>query len=173
MENEVWKDVVGYEGLYQVSSFGKVKRLKNGKERILKPQPNGFGYLFVNLYKNKINKHFKVHRLVAKTFIPNPDNLPQVNHIDEDKTNNHVDNLEWCDAKYNINFGTRNKRFAESKSKKVDQYSLDDKFLKTWPSAKQAQKELGIFHSNICRCCRGNRKSAGNFIWKYHQDQTN
>lgn len=165
MKNEVWKDVAGYEGMYQVSNFGRVKRLKNGKEKMLKPLSNGRNYLKVGLFKNKIYKKFYVHRLVAEAFIPNPGNLLQVNHIDENKVNNHVDNLEWCTAKYNVNFGTRNKRMTEKRSRKVDQYTLDGKFVQAWPSVNQILRDLRI---RVCECCKGKFKSAGGFVWKYH-----
>lgn len=115
MENEVWKDVAGYEGLYQVSNLGRVRRFyKNGKEHQLKPQPCGFGYRFVILCKNGIRKQLLLHRLVAMAFIPNPGKLPEVNHKDEIKTNNCVDNLEWCARKYNINYGTCRQRISEA-----------------------------------------------------------
>ena len=112
---EEWKSIPGYEGLYEVSSYGRVKSLeisyirKNGimdqkSEMILSPKNNGTGYFTVCLYKNKIHKYYLIHRLVAEAFLPNPDNLPEVNHKDEDKSNNRVDNLEWCDRKYNLNY---------------------------------------------------------------------
>ena len=112
---EEWRSIPGYEGLYEVSNLGRVKSLeisytrKNGimdhkPEMILSPKNNGTGYFIVCLYKNKTHKYYLIHRLVALTFIPNPDNLPCVNHLDEDKTNNRVDNLEWCDHKYNSNY---------------------------------------------------------------------
>ena len=99
MKIEVWKDVFGYEGLYQVSNLGRVKSLKYGKERILKPLKDGGGYIFVHLCKNGERKMYKIHRLVAFTFLTNPQNLSDVNHKDEDKTNNSVQNLEFCDKK--------------------------------------------------------------------------
>lgn len=168
---EIWKDIEGYEGLYKVSNLGRIKRFfKNGNEHILKPVLNKFGYLCVGLYKNGIQKWFKVHRLVAMAFLQNPDNLPQVNHLDEDKTNNCVSNLEWCTEKYNTNYGTRNQKVQQKLSKQIDQYSLDGKFLKIWPSTKQIQRDLGISNGNICECCQGKRKSAGGFIWRYHAD---
>ena len=118
---EEWKSIPGYEGLYEVSSYGRVKSLEryksnNGgiqliKEKILKPHNTKKGYLTVQFH----NKIFKVHRLVAQAFIPNPDNLPMVNHKDEDKTNNNVDNLEWCTAKYNSNYGTSIERMINTK----------------------------------------------------------
>ena len=120
---EIWKDIKGYEGLYQVSNTGKVKSLEklkwNGRgyqklpERIMKGKKCGRGYLQVRLFKDGKSKNYYLHRLVAVAFIPNPDNLPQVNHRNEIKTDNCVDNLEWCDAKYNSNYGTKNQRIAE------------------------------------------------------------
>lgn len=125
---EVWKDVVGYEGLYQVSNKGRVKRLINfdsklsyskkelteRKEKILKEECSN-GYLRVTLTKNKKYKHFKVHRLVAEAFIPNPNNLPQINHKDINRKNNNVSNLEWCTAKYNMNYGKKPKVVTKEK----------------------------------------------------------
>lgn len=113
---EIWKDIKGYEGKYQVSNYGSVKTLnyrRTGTARLLIPK-NDKGYLAVGLYKNGKRKMFLIHRLVAEAFIPNPENLPQVNHIDEDKTNNYVENLEWCTQSYNNNYGTRLKRVSES-----------------------------------------------------------
>lgn len=108
---EIWKDITGYEGLYQVSNLGRVKSTQyfhGTNERILKPISTHNGYFRVHLRKDGKLKTFKIHRLVAEAFIPNPDNLPQINHKDEDKTNNRVDNLEWCSARYNCNYGGRN-----------------------------------------------------------------
>lgn len=121
---EIWKPVVGYEGLYEVSSLGRVRSLDRydrmnhfWKGRILKLCTDGAGYLMVGLCSNSKVKTYKVHRLVAQAFIPNPDNLPEVNHIDEDKRNNRVDNLEMCDGKYNSNYGTRKDRIRVTKLK--------------------------------------------------------
>lgn len=108
---EEWKAVPGYEGLYEVSNKGNVRNVR--RNTLLRLQKNQ-GYIRVWLYKNGIQAGLRVHRLVAQAFIPNPDNLPEVNHIDEDKTNNRVDNLEWCSRKYNVNFGTRNIRAKET-----------------------------------------------------------
>ena len=117
-ETEVWKDVVGYEGLYKVSNFGNVMSLKGKKPLLMKPAQKGNGYLYVglNLY-NKPRKNFYVHRLVAQTFLPNPQNLPFVNHKDEIKTNNRVSNLEFCTQKYNLNYGTAQDRKSKKLSK--------------------------------------------------------
>lgn len=116
MKNETWKPVVGYEGLYEVSDTGLVRSLnweRTKQVRVLRPGNVGRGYLFVQLSKDGHVKNFLVHRLVAQAFIPNPQCLPQVNHKDEDKENNSVANLEWCTARYNINYGTCSKRMAE------------------------------------------------------------
>ena len=119
---EIWKDIEGYEGLYQVSNLGRVKSLKVSKiksERIRKSYQQSSGYISIVLCKNgKVTNH-KIHRLVANAFIDNPDNLPEVNHMDEDKTNNCVDNLEWCDSSYNKNYGTRTEKFIRSRGTPV------------------------------------------------------
>ena len=118
---EEWRPVDGYEN-YEVSNFGRVKSLnyhRTDKEGILKPGKNKDGYLYVGLCRNGKMKYFKVHKLVAEAFLPNPECFEQVNHKDEDKTNNCVSNLEFCDAKYNSNFGSRNKRIASALSKPV------------------------------------------------------
>lgn len=168
--NEIWKDVVGYEGLYKVSDKGRVKSLKFGKVKILKPVRDTCGYLRVNLCKNGLKKTYYVHHLTAQSFIPNPNNLPEINHRDEDKTNNKVENLEWCTAKYNANFGTRNQRQAEKVSKPVLQFTKSGEFVKGWKSATDVERNLGYSQGNISACCLGKRKSANGFIWKYHFD---
>ena len=128
---EEWRDVVGYEGLYMVSNCGRVKSLKfsNGKrEKIMKLSDRGNGYLRVSLSKDGESKHYNVHRLAAIAFIPNPDNLPYVNHKDECKTNNNVDNLEWCTVEYNNTYGTARERQAEK--------------IKGRPCSEEAKKKL-------------------------------
>ena len=167
MNNEVWKDILGYEGLYQVSDKGRVKSIGYGKERILKPANNGRGYLLVGLCKNNEKKHFLVHRIVAQAFIPNPNNLPEVNHRDENKENNRVENLEFCDRKYNCNYGTTKQRMIKKLSKTVLQYSKDGKFIREWKSTKDIERNLGYSHSFISACCRGKYKSGYEYIWKY------
>ena len=169
--NEIWKDIEGYEGLYQVSDKGRVKSLWFGKERILKPV-SCRGYLQVDLCKNGLKKMCKIHRLVAMTFLPNPNNLPQINHIDEDKTNNNANNLEWCTAKYNHNYGTINQRISEKMtngklSKPVLQYTLDGELIKEWRSTMDVERNLGYNQGYISACCNGKIKSAYRFIWKY------
>ena len=170
--NEIWRDIEGYEGLYQVSNCGRVRSLKFGKERILNPVKIGSGYLQVGLYKNEKQKKFKVHRLVAKAFIPNPNNLPEINHRDEDKTNNKVVNLEWCSSKYNINYGTRNQRVVEKNtngkcSKPVLQFTKSREFVKEWKSTHDVERNLGYCHGKISACCIGKQKTSYRFIWKY------
>lgn len=171
MKKEIWKDILGYEGLYQVSNFGRVKSLKFGKERILKPGINKYGYLHVVLSKNNKQKNFYVHRLVAEAFISNPHNYPCVNHKDENPLNNNVENLEWCTASYNSNYGTRNERMSKSKingkrSKIVIQYNLDGTFVREWPSAMECERN-GFEHSLIIYCCQGKRKTHKGFKWSY------
>ena len=165
---EIWKDIKDYEGLYQVSNLGRVKSLKYGKEKILKSCKLNNGYLIVNLHKEGKQKHYYIHRLVATAFIPNPDNLSQVNHINEDKTDNRVENLEWCDNKYNINYGTRNERIGKTNSIPILQFDLDGEFVKKWDSIMQVERELGFDNSGICMCCKGKRKSAYGYKWRYH-----
>lgn len=185
MTKEVWKNIEGYEELYQVSNFGRVKSLnykRSGKERILKQQPNNNGYLIVGLCKNNICKKFLVHRLVAQMFIPNNQNLFYVNHKDENPKNNHVDNLEFCSHEYNMNYGTILERKRESMkgkhhyhteetkrkmSKPILQYTKDGVFIREWIGINTASRELNIDNGDICRCCKGQQKSAGNYIWKY------
>ena len=164
---EIWCPIKGYESQYQVSDKGRVRSLKFGKERILKPGRDDGGYLLVSIWKNGEKKMCKVHRLVSQAFIPNPDNLPEVNHKDEDKTNNKVSNLEWCDRKYNQNYGTGIQRMAEKLSKSVLQFTKDGEFVKEWKSATDVKRNLGYSKGNISSCCTGKLKSAYNFIWKF------
>ena len=143
--NEEWRPVVGYEGLYEVSNTGRVRSLDRydnrncfRKSKVLSPVKDKYGYLLVNLYCNGKQHQMKIHRLVAEAFIPNQDDLPQVNHKDEDKTNNNVTNLEWCDATYNNNYGSRLERSREtaikngyytglSKKEYMNKYNQDNK----------------------------------------------
>lgn len=169
---EIWKDIKGFEGHYQVSNLGRVKSIKFRKERILKPAKVGSGYLQVDLRKNGEHNLCKVHRLVCKVFLPNPKNLPQINHKDEDKTNNKVENLEWCDARYNNTYGTRTQRANEKNtngkcSKPVIQYTKDGKVVKEWKSTKDVERNLGYDHGSISKCCMGKYKSAYGFLWRY------
>ena len=188
LENEIWRDVVGYEGLYKVSNFGRVKSLKdnNGKyrEKILKFAKNNKGYLYVCLCKEgKVNK-CKAHRIVAQAFLENPNNLPMINHKDECKTNNVVTNIEWCTAKFNCNYGTRNKRIvantdykekvantdykaiAEKQSKQVFQYSKDLELISVWKSTRECDRN-GFDSGHVSACCRGKLQHYKGYIWSY------
>lgn len=176
--SEEWRDVVGYEGLYQVSSEGRVKNLERKvphcsggeriqKERILKPVVRGDGYLKVDLCAGGKRKMFAVHRLVCQAFHENLDNKPQVNHLNEDKKDNRACNLEWCTCKENNNHGTRNVRMAIAKSRPIAQYTLNGKLLKVWPSATEAQRQVGFGQGNICQAANGKFKQVYGFIWKY------
>jgi hypothetical protein len=169
---EIWRDIEGYEGLYQVSNLGRVKSLGNGgsnsKERIRKLSKEKCGYLFVALSKNGIKKQYKVHRLVASAFIPNHNNLPYVNHKDECKTNNACSNLEWCDAKYNINYGTAIERRVQkqknnNRSKSV--LCIDTGII--YPSISEAQRQTGFSEKGISLCCRKLQDKCGGFHWIY------
>lgn len=163
----LWKDVPGYEGYYEVSNTGLI-RSKNG---IRKPQVSWDGYLFVKLCKQGQCKKIKIHRLVALAFIPNPNNLPEINHKDETPANNNVENLEWCDRTYNNNYGTRNARAAigisKANSRKVMQFDRKGNYIQTFDSVKKAGQYLNIHPSGISDCARGVRASAGGYIWKY------
>ena len=163
---ETWKPVVGYEGLYEVSSKGKVRGLKTG--RILKPFYTK-GYAMVNLTSTSNDRTKKlVHRLVAQAFIPNLKNLSDVNHKDELKTNNNLDNLEWIRHKDNLNYGTSNERAAKSISKPIQQLDMKTRLIiATYPSISIASKETGILISSLSKAARGIIKSAGKFGWKY------
>ena len=188
-KKEIFKDIKGYEGLYQVSNLGNVKSLGNDKakkERILKTGKNIWGYLYVILRKNKKGKITYIHRLVANTFIPNVDNLPQVNHKDENKENNCADNLEWCNAKYNNTYGTAiQRRLANTdykvisekqindpnRSKKVYQHTLDGKLINIWESINECKRN-GHSSGSVSACCRNSYLREGNnvykgYIWSY------
>ena len=156
------KDVVGYESLYAVTSCGKVWSHRSNK--FLKPSADKDGYLIVNLHKNGKVKCFRVHRLVATAYLLNPDNLPQVNHKDECKTNNCLQNLEWCNAKYNNNYGTHNEKVSNSLKIPILQYDLDGNFIREWSSATDVGREV---QSHICHCLNGDHKTALGYIWKY------
>ena len=183
---EIWRDIKDYEGLYQVSNLGRVKSLehkvlfKNSekiiKECLLKPYKVRGGYFQVKLQNNTLKKNIYIHRLVAMTF---PDLVDwtedakgkpfeelQVNHKNEfDKANNCVDNLEWCDNYYNSHYGTHIERVIQSHLKPVLQYTLDGQFVAEYSSIIEAEKQTGIRH--ICCCCKGKRKTAGGYIWRY------
>ena len=186
-EKEIWKDIEGYKGKYQVSNRGNVKSLnyrRTGKERILKPDDNGHGYLHVQLWKDGKVKRYLVHRLVACAFIPNPNNLPQVNHLSEDKTDNSLENLEWVTCSENINHGTHNKKVSEKLRgrKQTEEHikkrteklgkpviAIDKRtgLILEFVSSREAERETGIPHGSIIKCCKGKMNSCGGFYWMY------
>lgn len=152
---EIWKHINGYED-YMVSNLGRVKSLKRGKEKILVPLPNGKGYYKVCLWRNGSQKSFKIHRLVAEAFLDNPNNLPIINHRDENKQNNAVSNLEWCNEKYNHIY---------SCSKKVGCYS-NGKLIKIYDVMRDAEKD-GFKKSAICNCCKRKLNKHHGYQWAY------
>ena len=172
---EVWRAVVGYEGVYEVSNWGRVKSLWFGKERILKPHKNKNGYLTVLLSKNKKITRCYIHRLVAQAFIPNPQNLSEINHKNEQKELNFVENLEWCDHRYNMRYGTRIERVAKANagvyntkcSKPVVQKTKDGEFVREWPSLAEINRQTGWSIANISQCCNGILKSSHGYRWSY------
>lgn len=177
---EIWKDISGYEGYYQVSNLGNVKSMeriverKNNetgnlplKSRILSLNTYPKGYKKVTLRKNNTSKSFFVHRLVAEAFIPNPNNYPYVNHKDENPSNNHSDNLEWCTNEYNMSYGTLGYRISLAKSKQVFQFDLDGNFLNIFYGVNVASRITNISSTSIVNCCNGASRSAGGFLWSF------
>ena len=166
---EVWKDIPGYEGLYQASTYGRIKSIITGK--IMKPYVQIKGYLRINLLNNK---KFLVHRLVALTFLPKPflENL-QINHRDENPANNSVENLEWCTNKYNCNYGSHANNLSKSlknaakKSAPVIQIDSQGLTVASYPSIQEVERQTGYYASSICLCCKGKLKQAYGYIWKY------
>ena len=179
MIEELWKDIPNYEG-YQVSNLGRVKSLKrfrkgkNGslvpvKEKILKPQMPNSGYYRVTLCKHSTIKFYYVHRLVYEAFNGQiPENM-QVNHINEVKTDNRLENLNLMTPKENINYGTGKERCTKKRSKAVLQFDLNDKFVKEYLSTKQVERETGFAQQYISACCKGKYKTAYNYKWKYKE----
>ena len=184
MVEEIWKPIKGYEGLYEISNWGRVKSLNykgTGRAELMKPENCINGYLQVQLSKNGKADNCLIHRLVAQTFLPNPLNKPCVNHKiegDKGKTMNFVffnedgtvdeesTTIEWVTYEENINYGTRNERMAKTQSKKVLQFTLDGEFVREWNSTMECGRN-GYSQGNIAACCRGERKSHKGFKWQY------
>lgn len=155
LKNEKWKDIEGYDGVYQVSDLGRVRSLKFGKTRVLRAQKNNNGYLIVGLFKDGKRKGITVHRLVANAFIPNNDeNKTQINHRNEDKTENKVSNLEWCSAQYNVTYNDLQFRKKNSKRRKIE---------KLYDPNLSINENIKVFRANGIECCRDT-------IWKIRKD---
>lgn len=167
-EKEIFREIDGFPD-YEVSNLGRVCSFKGKYPKILKPRKNPKGYLTTILYTGGKGITKRVHRLVAEAFVPNPENKPEVNHIDENKLNNVVDNLEWSTRKENMNHGTGIRRRAEARSKAVVQYTTDGVFMAEYSSLAEAERVTGIFQSNICQACRGKYKTAGGYLWCYEE----
>lgn len=188
---EEWRDVKGYEGMYQISNYGRVKSLgridrlgQKVDEKMRNQQIDKNGYKSVMLSKDGNRKRYLVHRLVAEAFIPNPNNYPQINHKDENKINNKVNNLEWCDRKYNMNYGTRSKRQSENlkgkyvggnhpKSKKIKCITTGE----TFGGIREACRKYNIHSSDVSKCCRGKLNYVGKhpitgekLVWQYVEE---
>lgn len=164
----MWKAIAGYENVYEINTLGEVRRIDSGN--ILKGYVNPDGYRRVGLTVNGHTKVFLMHRLIAIAFIPNPNNYPCVNHKDENKSNNSLYNLEWCDYRYDLNYGTRNNRASKSKKRPILQYSKTGEFIREWKSVTDLKNETGMDITHVSSCCRGKRKTANGFRWKYKEN---
>lgn len=188
----MWKIINSFED-YEISDMGEIKSLKNGMEKILKPQLAKRGYYIINLCKNGGVYHKTIHRLVAQAFIPNPDNKPCIDHINGCRIDNRVCNLRWCTHKENLNYeiakkniskahkgkvltDEHKKKISESNKgkpkphfeKRIDQYTIDGTYIKTWKSTMDIERSLGFIHNNISSVCKGKYKQAYGFKWKYN-----
>ena len=177
LANEEWRDVVGYEGKYQVSNLGRMRSFaRSNIPRIIVPRCDVYGYVTYPLFENGKLSRKKAHRLVAIAFIPNHENFPQINHKDEDKTNNRVDNLEWCTQYYNNRYGTKRQRLSHYAMyhahflKKVRQYTMNGVFVKEHISSRMAERETNIKHQNIIEACKQNITHSGGYLWCYADD---
>lgn len=175
MLTEIWKDISEFNGKYQVSNLGHVRNTNNLNDNdggVLHPGALYNGYYRVTLSNGENTKREYVHRLVAKAFIDNPNNYPQINHKDENRLNNNVDNLEWCTDKYNANYGNHNKHISESLlkgSSKIVQTDLLNNFVKTWDNLASIQNS-GFDHSHVANCCKHVANSSKGYHWFYKQE---
>ena len=174
MDKEIWKDVPNYKGRYQASNLGRIKSLNfngTGKEKIMRPR-TGNRYYMIALWKDGKRKDLLLHRVIAETFIENKENKPFINHKDENCFNNSVDNLMWCTHKEIMYWGTRNKRIAKNNSIKVNQYDLENNFIKQWNSINEFLKENNLpKNGNVYMCCKGKQKTAYGYKWKYADEE--
>ena len=175
---EHWKEVVGYEGVYEVSDKGRVRsvdrvdrigRKRRGQE--IKPATQKNGYKFISINHDGKQKHALVHRLVAEAFLENADGLPEVNHKNENKADNSVENLEWCTHKQNHNYGTGHKKSAEKQSVSVVQKNVDGEIVARWRSIREAARTTGAGRKEIGRCCNGKLRTSNGYIWEYADDR--
>lgn len=178
---EEWRDIAGYEGLYQVSNMGRVRSLdryvphktfgtKFCRGHIMATHKTSSGYLAVNLCKGNKYKTFDIHRLVAIAYIPNTDGLPEVNHKDENKLNSNADNLEWCTGSYNNRYGTKIERQKVKYERPVIQFNVNGTFIKEYRSASEAERIIsGKFTGAISHCLKGKTKTAYGYIWKFKE----
>ena len=202
MQKEKWVDIQGYVGFYQISNLGRVKSLSRTyytynylkkekikitrKEKYMSYKKDSNDYMIVSLSRNGKTKAFTIHRLVASAFIPNPDNLPQINHINGIKTDNRVENLEWCTPSYNVEHSFKTgirkmtskqikqakeniKKAFESKRRKVYQLTPEGEVIKLWDSFTDIYKELHYSWGNIGQVCRGKQELAYGYKWKYKE----
>ena len=176
---EIWKSIEGYEGIYEISSLGRVKSLSrekimpNGticftKEKILKQNRNINGYISISLYKNNKCHAFRIHRLVAKAFIENPNKFSEVNHKDENKENNKYINLEWCDKTYNNNYGTKKQRQIDTRSKTIYQYDINGYLIREWNNISEASNK-GYSRECIYKCAIGSNIIHKDSFWSYEK----
>lgn len=181
LDKEVWKDIEGYNGKYQVSNFGRVKSMQRFvkrksesktllSEKLMKIKKDKDGYLLVDLYKDNIIKRMRVHRLVAEAFIDNPENKPHVDHINTIRDDNRVENLRWVTRKENMNNPATYDKLGKHSRKKILQFSTDGTFIREWESAREIERELLIDNSWVAKCCKGKCKSAKGFIFKYDKE---
>lgn len=179
---EEWRPIAGYEGLYEVSNLGQVRSVdrvldiqrKDGinytrhwNSKIIKCYKDRYGYLIAPLKKDGIYHSALLHRIIATAFIPNPYNLPEVNHKDENKTNNDISNLEWCDHLYNTRYGTGQKRSGMKRSKPVEQMTLEGLHIRYHKSVKLASKSTGFDKNEISKACRGLRDTFNGYLWRF------
>lgn len=166
MQQEIWKDIPGYDGMYQVSNLGRVKSYMNQYGhgiRFMNGELTKTGYIQVSLTKRGKQQRFKIHRLVAMAFIPNPDSLPQINHKNETKTDNRVENLEWCTAKYNVNYGSCIQRRSITNGKSVRCTDTGNIFY----SCGDAARKMGLDFSHIAKCCRSELSAHKGFHFEF------
>lgn len=169
---ECWKDIEGYEGFYQVSNFGNIRSKYSGKWKLMKATKTNHSRMIVGLHKNGKVKLFLIHRLVAQSFIPNPNRLPEINHKDENPLNNCVENLEWCTPKYNVNYGTRNKRASENLSRrKVCMFDESGELIEEFRNLVLAARYVNGDHAGIIMSCNGDIFLYKGYLWRYKEEE--